>query len=134
MEELEFTTFENKAIGRNIAMYRKVRGMKALEVAEGLGLKENSYTRYERGEAAITVDIIRKIAEILNIDPLVLVSTKPGTIIDAANSPYANVFAGTNNHQNYQTYNEKHFEMMAKLTENLLSVSQELLNFLKKQK
>jgi hypothetical protein len=42
MEEQEFTVLENKTIGRNMALYRKIRGMKAFEVAEGLGLKEVS--------------------------------------------------------------------------------------------
>jgi transcriptional regulator with XRE-family HTH domain len=70
MKEQEFTVLENKIIGHNMALYRKIRGMKAFEVAEGLGLKEASYTRYERGEGAITVDLIQKVAEILKVYPL----------------------------------------------------------------
>lgn len=58
MEKENFTVLENKAIDKNISMYRKIRGMKASEVAERLGIKESSYSNYERGETALTIDIL----------------------------------------------------------------------------
>ena len=62
-ENAQFTVLENKTIGRNISLYRKIREMKALEVADLLGMKEATYTRYERGEASITIDFIELIFE-----------------------------------------------------------------------
>ncbi|MGV8135193.1 MAG: helix-turn-helix domain-containing protein [Mangrovibacterium sp.] len=133
MEEQEFTVLENKTIGRNIALYRKIRGMKAFEVAEGLGLKEASYTRYERGEGAITVDLIQKVAEILKVDPLTLLSVSPGTIVDSANNS-PNACVSNYGSYNFQTYDQKQSEMMLKLMENMMIISRKLIEILDKSK
>ena len=130
MEEHEFTVLENKTIGRNMSLYRKIRGMKAFEVAEGLGLKEASYTRYERGEAAITVDIVQKVAEILRVDPLTLISVSPGSFLESGNnSPGAIV--GNNN---IQSMNEEQLRIMLKLMENMMTMSQKMIELLEKSK
>jgi len=130
MEENEFTVLENKAIGRNMALYRKIRGMKALEIAEGLGLKEASYTRYERGEAAITVDIVQKVAEILKVDPLMLLAVSPGSFLESGNnSPGAIV--GNNN---IQSMNAEQIKLMLKLMENMTTISQKMIELLDKNK
>jgi transcriptional regulator with XRE-family HTH domain len=130
MEEQEFTVLENKTIGRNMALYRKIRGMKAFEVAEGLGLKEASYTRYERGEVAITVPIIQKVAEILKVDPLTLIAVPPGSFLESGNnSPGAIV--GNNN---YQSVSGEQLKTMLQLMENMMSISQKLIELLDKTK
>jgi transcriptional regulator with XRE-family HTH domain len=132
MEENGFTVLENKTIGHNMSLYRKIRGIKAMEVAEGLGIKEAAYTRYERGEAAITVDIVQKVAEILKVDPLTLLSVAPGSILDSANnSPNAHI----SNHSYYSnhTYDEKQMEMTLKLMENVMTISQKLIDLMNKQ-
>jgi transcriptional regulator with XRE-family HTH domain len=87
-EESDFTVLENKTIGRNFFMFRKIRDCKAMEVAEFLGIKEATYTKYERGESKITVDLIQKVSEFLNVDPLQLISVQPGHLIEhLTNSP-----------------------------------------------
>ncbi|GAA4778553.1 hypothetical protein GCM10023231_01410 [Olivibacter ginsenosidimutans] len=43
-----------------------------LKVAEHLGMTEANYSKYERGENKITVEIIQGVAEFLNVDPLQL--------------------------------------------------------------
>lgn len=77
-------------------MYRKIKeikGLKAVELAEKLGLKESSYTRYERGEGPITVDLIQQITEVLNVDPLLLLSVPPSNFIEnVSNSPILATF------------------------------------------
>jgi transcriptional regulator with XRE-family HTH domain len=74
-EESEFTVLENKTIGRNFYKFRKLRERKAFEVADFLGIKEATYTKYERGESKITVDIIQKVSEFLKVDPIQMIST-----------------------------------------------------------
>ena len=49
---------DNKTVGRNIAKFRMLRDMKASTIAERLDLKEAAYTKYERGETAITLDVL----------------------------------------------------------------------------
>jgi transcriptional regulator with XRE-family HTH domain len=134
MEEHEFTVLENKSIGRNISLYRKIRGMKAMEVAEGLGLKEASYTRYERGDAAITVDVIQRVAEILKVDPLMLISVPAGSFLESGNNSPGAILGKVGGSYNYQTYNEKQSDMMLKLMENVLTISQNLIELLNKNK
>jgi transcriptional regulator with XRE-family HTH domain len=130
MEEQEFTVLENKTIGRNMALYRKIRGMKAFEVAEGLGLKEASYTRYERGEVAITVPLIQKVAEILKVDPLTLISVPPSSFLESGNnSPGAIV--GNNN---IQSVSGEQLKTMLQLMENMMTISQKLIELLDKNK
>jgi transcriptional regulator with XRE-family HTH domain len=129
MEENGFTVLENKTIGHNMAMYRKIRGKKAFEVAESLGLKEAAYTRYERGEAAITVDIVQKVSEILKIDPLTLLTISPGSFLESGNnSPGAIV--GNNN---VQTMSDEQTKLMLKLMENVMVLSQQLINLMNKE-
>jgi hypothetical protein len=38
-----FTVLENEAIGRNISMFRKIRGIKAFDMANRLDMKEATY-------------------------------------------------------------------------------------------
>lgn len=127
MEQDNFTVLENKAIGRNISIYRKMRGMKASEVAESLGMKESTYTRYERGEAEITVNIIRQVAETLKVDPLMILSVTPSNFIE--NSP--NSAVGSNN--NWHSTNEEHTKIMLKLMENLVTLNERLISLLDKK-
>lgn len=127
-ESVQFTVLENKTIGRNISLYRKIREMKALEVADLLGMKEATYTRYERGEAAITIDFIQQVSQILKIDPIVLLAVPPGSIVDSGNnSPNAIVALNANN---CQTTNPEQNQMMLKLIESTLELNKRMMDML----
>jgi transcriptional regulator with XRE-family HTH domain len=118
--ETKFTVLENTAIGRNIALYRKIRGVKATEVAEKLGLKEAAYTRYERGEAAITINMVQQVAEMLKIDPLNLLTVPPGSFIESGNnSPNAIVALNANY---CQTTNDEQMKLTLKLMEGMIQL------------
>ena len=136
----QFTVLENKKIGRNLALYRKMRDKKALEVAEHLGMSEAAYTKYERGESKITVEVIQKVAEFLNVDPLSVLSAQPGHFIESINnsSPFSSS-PGNNGIGNsssiggdFSGYDKKQAEMMMKLMENMLILSERLIETLKK--
>jgi transcriptional regulator with XRE-family HTH domain len=133
MEQEKFNVLENKAIGRNIALYRKIRGVKASDIAERLGIKESSYTRYERGETAITVDVVQQIAEVLSVDPLILLSIHPSFFLENGNNS-PNACNGNHGYYNYQTVNEQQTQMMLKLMDNVLAISEKLMAILDKQK
>jgi len=129
MEEKEdnrFNILENKNIGRNLATFRKLRDRKAMEVAEHLGIKEAAYTKYERGESKITIDLIQKVAEFLNVDPLQIVSANPGYIIEhLTNSPFSitgNVKA------NYTDKNQT--EVMLKMMETMMQMNEAIKRIL----
>ena len=125
-EESEFTILENKTIGRNLQIFRKLRDCKALELAEFLNIKEATYTKYERGESKITIDLIQKVAEFLKIDPMHLISAQPNHVIDhLTNSPVS--INSTNNHT---VINDKHTELMMKMMETMIQMNEAILKIL----
>lgn len=128
-EDIEqFTVLENKAIGRNLALFRKLREKKAAEVAEFIGIGEAAYTKYERGESKITIDVIQKAAELLKIDPLRILSSSPGNFVEnVTNSP---VFS---NFHTFQTTNDQQTALMLKLIENVVAMNEKLMVLLERK-
>ena len=120
----QFTLLENEAIGHNISMFRKMRGIKAFDMAARLGMKEAGYTKYERGETKITIEFVQKVAEELKVDPFKLLTTSPNNIIqNLTNSPFAinGTLTTTDKHQT---------EMIEKLIENVLEMNKQILKLL----
>lgn len=130
LKEMEpITVLENKTIGRNISMYRKIRDIKAGDIAKQLGIKEATYTKYERGETALTINFIQQVAEVLKVDPLMLLSVHPGTFIDSGNnSPGACI--SNNGYFNHQTVDQNQSQMMMKLMESVMDLNQRLVEIL----
>ena len=139
----QFTVLENKKIGRNLALYRKMRDKKAMEVAEHLGLSEAAYTKYERGESKITVDLVQKISEFLKIDPISVLTAQPDAFIESFNnSPFSDspsaLATGVGNSTNntisdcFNSSNEQQTQMMVKLMENMLKLSEKFIEMMEK--
>jgi transcriptional regulator with XRE-family HTH domain len=125
----QFTVLENKAIGRNLALFRKLREKKASEVAEFIGIGEAAYTKYERGESRITIDIIQKVADLLKLDPLQILSTKPGSIVEnITNSSIA-----IQENSTFQTSNDQQTALMLKLIENVVAMNEKLMVLLERK-
>jgi transcriptional regulator with XRE-family HTH domain len=72
----------NKAVGRNLAKFRMLRDMKAFDLAERIGMKEAAYTKYERGESKVTIDLVQKVATALEVDPITILTTSPDNFIE----------------------------------------------------
>lgn len=81
-ENSDFKVLNNQAIGRNISLFRKLRDMKAIEVAYYLDMKEATYTKYERGETKITIDLIQKRSDYFQVNPLLIIVSKPEQLLD----------------------------------------------------
>lgn len=79
----DFPTLKNHTIGRNLATFRKLRHKKAWEVAEHLGMKEATYTKYERGESKITVELVQQVAGLLQVNPLRILLADPDHYIES---------------------------------------------------
>jgi transcriptional regulator with XRE-family HTH domain len=124
MEAGEFTVLENTTIGRNIALFRKIRDKKAIDIANYIGISEAAFTRYERGESKITVEVIQKVAEFLKVDPLQLLAASPSNFVENVhNSPFAI-------HGSFTTYNEEHTRIMLRLMENIVALNEKLVALL----
>jgi transcriptional regulator with XRE-family HTH domain len=121
-----FTVLENEAIGRNISMFRKIRGIKAFDMADRLGIKEATYTKYERGETKITIDFVQKVAEELKVDPFKLLSTTANQVIENVSNSAI--------YGNYQTTNEQQTQMMMKLIESIMALNEKVMKMLEGRK
>lgn len=123
-----FTVLENEAIGRNISMFRKIRGIKAFDMADRLGMKEATYTKYERGETKITIDFVQKVAEELKVDPLQILTTTPSNFIENGNnSPIA--INGSN-----ITTDEHQTQLITKLVESVMALNERVMKMLEEKK
>ena len=123
--ESDFTVLENTRIGKNLQNFRRIREKKALEVAEHIGIGEAAYSKYERGESQITISLIQKVAEFLEVDPLQIISTSPSNFFENVhNSPILSNF------QTYQAGNEEQTKMMMKLMENIVLLNDRLISML----
>jgi transcriptional regulator with XRE-family HTH domain len=125
--EQEFTVLENKIVGRNMYIHRKVRDKKASEVADFIGISESAYTKYERGESKITIDIVQKVAEFHKTDPLQLLMSQPGHIVENVhNSPFAI-------HGSVNTTDEKQTALIARLIETQIAMNEKIMALLEKK-
>jgi transcriptional regulator with XRE-family HTH domain len=126
--ETDFTVLENTRIGKNLLNFRRIREKKAVEVAKHVGISEAAYTKYERGESQITVALIQKVAEFLEVDPLQIISTSPANFFENVhNSPLFSNF------HTFQIPGDEQTKMMMKLMENIVSLNERLVQLLEKK-
>ncbi|WP_200974454.1 helix-turn-helix domain-containing protein [Echinicola sp. 20G] len=123
-----FTILENKTIGRNLYKMRKVKDVKALQLAEHIGITESAYTKYERGESKISIDLIQKVSEYLKVDPLQLIAPNQGNFFENVNNSPIN-----SNFQTFNTVNEKQNEMMLSLMSSIVEMNKRLMELLEKK-
>ena len=127
-----FTVLENKTIGRNLYRFRKIKDKKAAEVAKFVGMGEAAYTKDERGESKITVELIQKVAEFFKIDPLQLLSTTAASnFVDNVTNSQVLL---SSNFQTFQTYNTEQNQMMLKLIESVISINEKITTLLESKK
>ncbi|MFT3950326.1 MAG: helix-turn-helix transcriptional regulator [Agriterribacter sp.] len=120
---------DNLIIGQNIARIRKLKDIKAFDIAAQVGLKEAAYTKYERGETSITIDFINKVAVALEVDPLLLLSATPAYILEHVHS---NPTAVIQQNSSFSGTSPQQAESMLKLMESLTLINERLLTLLEK--
>lgn len=114
---------DNQVIGKNIARLRKLKDIKAFDMAERLGMKEAAYTKYERGETSITLDFVQKVSQELDVDPITMLTTTPANIFENfTNSPVA-----INGNSTLHTIHEQQTLMMIKLMESIVSMNEKIV-------
>lgn len=130
--EQEFTVLENKTIGRNLYKYRMLRDVKASEIAEHIGISESQYTKYERGDAKITIDVIQKASEVLKMDPLQLIATNPDNIVE---NIHGSPSAGVGNYVggDINMADAKQTALIAKLIESTIAMNEKIMALLEKK-
>lgn len=123
---------DDKAIGRNLYLYRKMADLKVIEVAEQLGLKESAYSKYERGETAFTLEFIKKAAVVLHVNPLLLLTVTPNNIIESGNNSPGAILGMVYGNYTYQTVSEQQTQMMLKLLESVTALNEKVMGIISK--
>lgn len=121
---------DNITIGHTIAKLRKLKDIKAHDIATQLGMKEATYTKYERGETAITIDFVQKVSEVLQIDPLQILMNTPSHILE--NIQHSAIAIQTNS--SFSATNEQQIQLMLKLTETAIRLNDRLTTLLENKK
>lgn len=119
---------DNYTIGQNIARYRKLKEIKASDLASRIGLKEAAYTKYERGENNITIDFVKKVADALEVNPIALMTISPTNLIENV----SNSFISLEQNSTFQTADQQQTETMLRLMDNLTNLNERLLSLLEK--
>jgi transcriptional regulator with XRE-family HTH domain len=129
----------NKIIGRNLARFRKFNEIKAADLAERIGMKEAAYTKYERGESQITVELVQKVAEALKVDPISILASAPDNVVEhITNSNSAAPVTGIGNEIDIKgdvnSSDPKLTELVVKLIENVMSLTERMAKLLEEKK
>ena len=132
--EQEFTVLENKTIGRNLYKFRKVKEKKASEVADYIGISEAAYTKYERGETQITVDIIQKVAAWLKVDSISIIANTPGNFVENTNSPNSIVSGNSSSIGGDANYtDQKQTALITRLIEAQIALTEKVMALVEKK-
>ena len=60
-------TFEAMSLARNIKTIREEKGLKQIEVATHIGVDKSAYSKIEKGQRALTVEELQKMAQLFNL-------------------------------------------------------------------
>lgn len=58
-----------RALGLNIAYYRKLKGLSQLELAEKANISRTHMSRIETAECAVSLDAVFTICDVLSVPP-----------------------------------------------------------------
>ncbi len=67
-------------VGLKIRMIREMRGYSQEYMAEKLGMAQNSYSRIETNQTKLSTELLQKIATILGVSPMDILSQQPAII------------------------------------------------------
>jgi transcriptional regulator with XRE-family HTH domain len=97
-----YKPLDAKKIGQSIAKLRRHREIKASELAAHLNMAEQTYTRYERGETPITLQVLNSVAQFFDVDPLEFIANGPESIVENIHNSLV-----SNNHSSITTNIDK---------------------------
>ncbi len=117
----------DKIVGRNLQKFRMLRDVKASDLAERIGMKEAAYTKYERGETKMTIELVQKVASALNVDPISILTAAPDNFIETIsnNTIASGVLMGNGDLEvkgDYNAVDKQQQELMVKLMEKLIEL------------
>jgi transcriptional regulator with XRE-family HTH domain len=61
-------------LGEKIKRVRHLKGLTQKQVAKALGMTQAAYSMIEKGKIKVTKERLQQIAEVLNIDPIIIMN------------------------------------------------------------
>ena len=79
------------AIGKNIRVIREIRGYSQDYMANKVGVSQRTYSNIEADKSKVDAELIKSIAEVLDIDPIRLMSFDEKVLFHGNNHHNSNV-------------------------------------------
>jgi transcriptional regulator with XRE-family HTH domain len=114
--------------GEKIKIIRELRGFSQEYMACELGIAQNTYSKMETGQTKLSADILKKVAEILGVSPMDILSNQPAIINFESNH-------GAQGHiEHFYTYQRELVEKMMASKESEIQHLKDIINGLLKDK
>lgn len=125
--------------GDKIRMIRELRGFSQENMADKLGIKQNSYSKIETNQTRLTAEMLEKIARELGVTPIDILSHQP-TVVNLASNQGTQ---GIGHIEHFYSFQKELVEKMLaskddeisnlkKIIDSLLSDKEKLMALLKK--
>ncbi|TCC93705.1 XRE family transcriptional regulator [Pedobacter frigiditerrae] len=66
--------------GMKLRLVRELRGLSQENVANRLGIAQNTYSKYENNQIKISAEMMEKLAEVLEVSPMDIMGQVPAVI------------------------------------------------------
>lgn len=114
--------------GEKIKTIRELRGFSQQHMANELGIAQNSYSKIETGQTKLTADTLKKIADLLGVSPVDILSHHPAIINLESNH-------GAQGHiENFYSYQREFVEKMVASKDSEIEHLKEIITGLIKDK
>lgn len=125
----------SKELGYKIKRMRELRGLKQEAVAEGLGIKQNTYSDIESGKIELSPsdERFKKLAELFGTTPAFIENYDDRYLVNIVNHHNGNGTAAANNHFNIQAIDDlqKMVELIAMPFKAQIESQKEEIQFLR---
>ncbi|MBC7913329.1 MAG: helix-turn-helix transcriptional regulator [Pyrinomonadaceae bacterium] len=82
--------------GTKIRMIRELRGLSQENVAEQLGIAQNTYSKIESNQTKLSTEMLAKIADIFDVSPMDIMTQQPAIINFQSNQGTQHAFGHIN--------------------------------------
>lgn len=126
--------------GDKIRMIRELRGYSQEYMAENLGIKQNMYSRIEGNQTKLTAEMLQKLAGVLGVSPMDIMSQQPAIVNFQPNQGTQNAIGHIETFVSEQrelidkilASKDEEIERLNKIIEGLLKDKEQLMQLLKK--
>jgi len=99
--------------GQKIRFIREIRGLSQENIATKLGIAQNSYSKIENNQVKLESKLLLKIAEVLEVSPMDILSMQPAIINFKTSASEQN-----NYHNENDSFTPAHKELFERLISN----------------